>query len=242
MASEAVAGGEKQPPLRPDGSRMARQTPALWFLLDEIQRSLGIEGDIVDIGVGLGATAMIGLLLLDKDERLTGVDRHRHPTFSRGLETAPPQSVDRLNFIDAVQDDAPIDALPKAGVRLVHIDSQLRTGGLARQIDQVTPIMRPDGILVLNDFFEPSSPDVTTTAYELLKAGEWKVLMIAFNKIYLVRGPSKAAYAEALVREAKAYLSAFGGFAISHEVRMAGDLVCTIKGNLSGPLLSFGAR
>lgn len=228
--------------VRPDGSRMARQTPALWFLLDDIQTSLGVGGDVLDVGAGLGATALIGLLLLKPAERSVAIDRHLHPTFSRNLELLAPETLARFTFLEANQEDLPAEQLPKAGLRLVHIDPQLRTSGVARQIEQVSQIMRPDGVLILNDFFEPSSPDLTTTVYELLRAGEWRVLMIAFNKVYLVRSASKSAYAEALEREAKAYLTAFGGFAISHGVRMAGDLVCTVKGNLSGPLMTSGGR
>jgi hypothetical protein len=226
--------------IRPEGTRLARQTPALWFLLDEIQNLLEIRGDILDLGVGLGATALLGSLLLKPGERALGVERHRHPTFIRNFDRLPPEARGAATFIESPPEQFSIDKLPTTNLRLAHVDVAFRADRLTSQVEQLATALRPDGVLVLNDFFEPSAPDVTTTVYELIRGGEWRVLMLAFNKAYLVRTASKAAYAEALDREAKPYLSAFGGFAVNHEVKMAGDLICTVKGNVSASLLSGG--
>jgi hypothetical protein len=227
---------------RPEGSRMARQTPAIWFLLDAIQTSLGIKGDILDLGAGLGATAVLGAFLLKPGERGVVIDRQQHPSLGRALGLLPIELGDRMRFQEAGPNDLSADIGAGSGLRLAHIDGHLRTDRLGSLIEKVSPALRPDGLLVLNDFFEPSSPDVTTAVYALLSQGEWRVLSIAFNKVYLARGGSKSAYAEALEREAKVYLAAFGAFAVNHEVTMAGDRVCTVKGNLSAPLLALGGR
>ncbi|HEY2179480.1 MAG TPA: glycosyltransferase 61 family protein [Caulobacteraceae bacterium] len=228
--------------VRPDGSRMARQTPAIWLLLDAIQTSLGIEGDILDVGAGLGATAVLGAMLLKPGECAVAIDRAQHPSFSRSLEALPPDVKDRIRFDAVGPDDLAAAALPPSGFRLAHIDAHLRTDRLMAQIEAAAPALRPDGLLVFNDFFEPSSPDVTTAVYDLLRGDEWRVVAIAFNKAYLARAQSKLVYAQALEREAKVYLAAFGAFAVNHEVILAGDKVCALKGNLRAALLAHEAR
>lgn len=165
----------------------------LW--LDFIQKKEAIEGNIFEIGVLLGKSAiLLGLFTNQEKERLGLCD-----SFTLGEKLKINQKedfyenlsvyFDNLHFIDVYDKDSNSLTLDECkNCRLFHIDGGHTLNHLTKDLNLADKSIIEKGLIIIDDFFNPRCPEVTEGTYQYLKEKSTLLpLLIAFGKLILCK-------------------------------------------------------
>lgn len=176
----------------------------LW--LDFIQKKENIEGNIFEIGVLLGKSAiLLGLFVNQEKERL-GLCDHFIASEKLGV---PQKEVfyknlgnyfDNLNFIDIYEKDSSLlSEYECKNCRIFHIDGGHTFKHLTNDLNLADNSIVEKGLILIDDFFNPSCPEVTEGTYQYLKEKATLLpLLIAFGKLILCKKSVYSWYLEKL--------------------------------------------
>lgn len=176
----------------------------LW--LDFIQKKENIGGNIFEIGVFLGKSAiLLGLFINQEKERL-GLCDH----FMAGEKLKIPQKevfyknlnsyFNNLTFIDIYEKDSTkLTQNECKNCRLFHIDGGHTFKHLTNDLSLADNSIIEKGLILIDDFFNPRCPEVTEGVYRYLKEkGTLLPLLIAFGKLILCKKTMYTWYFEKL--------------------------------------------
>lgn len=162
-----------------------------------------VTGDLFEIGVWKGRSASMLAGYRKGDEKLIlcdrGLDEGEIRESIRRTGTEP----QNLVFIEAFSIDLPARLDLKAmhhTVRWCHIDGEHTGTAVYREMELANQIVRPDGLLVIDDFFSPRYPANTTEVIRYLEKNphHFRLVAVAFNKAYLCRPESVPRYMDFL--------------------------------------------
>lgn len=185
---------------------LSASAAALLALLDEVQRGAGISGNLFEIGVHHGRSAVllcamahgderVGVcdLFGDQDENLSGSGSGDRAMFEANMRRIVPD-FDRLSvFVKRSSELSPTEiGRPQ---RLFHVDGgHLREEAL-NDIELAAGVLHPGGAIVVDDPFRAEWPGVTEAVLEFVASRrEFVPLLIGFNKLVLVRREARAWY------------------------------------------------
>lgn len=179
------------------------------------QRRLGIAGDIFEIGVHHGKSAILLSHLLDPaTERLRVndlfADQEANRSGSgRGSLEKFRANVERLrpgfHAFDVHSGESSRLTTRETGTncRLFHVDGGHSAEETESDLRCAARATTAAGMILLDDYFNPEFPAVAEGAHRFLFAErEWAPVVIAFNKVGFVRRGSAAAYRKALTDRA----------------------------------------
>jgi len=166
---------------------------ATFWLVDFIQKQAGWRGDLCELGVYQGKSA-IGLGSMARaDERLFCFDTfHEIPqeAVENNVHRFCPDLGDRLICIQqnlATLQTSPSQVRPKS-VRFLHLDAVHDHPSVLNDLRNFVPLLTPEAILVLDDCFDPEWPGVPTAMTEFcLSDIGWHIRPFAAtrSKMYL---------------------------------------------------------
>jgi predicted O-methyltransferase YrrM len=173
------------------GGGMHPISAAIWTLLLEWQRTAGVKGDLLEIGVWHGhGAAMLNLhrareehiILLDKFKSFEDV-RHNIETVSAAPDDAVlfyhgcSLGMNRRQSLNGHRDS----------VRFAHIDAEHSFEAVVSDLDLCAPLLVERGILAIDDFFMYGSPSITEAVFYWLERNREKLVLFlaGFNKAYL---------------------------------------------------------
>jgi len=154
----------------------------------------GLAGDVLEIGVYHGLSA-IGIAALRGDQgRFVAIDPFDpvHDTRSRFMENISSFYED-LSFLTIIE-------APSASVRphdlgsqftLCHIDGWHGERETYADLELCAAVLRPGGLLALDDYFSPLYPGVGEAAvrFKIEHPGTFRPIAIGFNKALFQREP-----------------------------------------------------
>jgi Methyltransferase domain len=180
----------------------------VWDFLLSSQRTMGIAGPMMEIGVWKGRSALLSAMYLAPDEEIVLVDIHPLEAIGRQIDEL---GGGRAVCITAKSSNlASVDLTRfNGGMRWIHIDGDHSGYSVANDLSLADRFLADHGIVVLDDFFNPRYPQIAAEVYRFLFASpQYKMLLCGINKCYLVRSENYDVY-EGLIRK---YLSdAFEG-------------------------------
>ncbi len=196
----------------------SRFAAAVTATLMRLQTDLGITGPIAEIGTFEGRFFIALAHALAPGERALGIDLFDWPNpeiIDRFEANCLKHGVDPKRKITWKTDSRvmkPEDILAKVGgdkLRLFHIDGEHSRHALSRDLERATAVMRPDGIIVLDDMLHPGYPTLMVSVHEWLeKNTDWCVLaiidretIVAATKFVLCRKEWFKRYEEALLSD-----------------------------------------
>jgi predicted O-methyltransferase YrrM len=166
----------------------SRFAAAITAALLKLQTDMGIKGPVAEIGTFEGRFFIAMAHALAPGEKALGIDLFDWPN---------PQVIDRFeaNCLRHGVDPArkitwktdsrtmrPDDILAKLGgekLRLFHIDGEHSRDALTKDLDRAVAVMRPDGIIVLDDMLHPGYPTLMVAVHEwLARNDDWCVLAV----------------------------------------------------------------
>lgn len=180
----------------------------LFGLIDEIQKELGIRGDLFEIGVHHGKTAIFLARMLDEGETLGVCDvfeqqelnrdhsgEGNRAIFLRHMETFVPAAAGRLRVF-AGESSLLTPAETTRDCRFMHIDGGHRPEDVHGDLKTALAALQPGGIVAVDDVFNPSWPGVSEGFYHFMRKhpAAFVPLLIGGNKVLLSRPEAAARY------------------------------------------------
>jgi hypothetical protein len=171
----------------------------LRFILDDQRRS-GVTGDLAELGVYLGKSAVLLGDHLQPSETFTVVDlfdgtagdasnEAENATFYTDLtETAFRANYqrfhDRLPVIVRGPSTAIRDRARAGAHRLVHVDASHLYDHVRADVDTARLLLRPDGVVVFDDYRSPHTPGTAAAVWEAVGRTGLVPLLVSPVKLY----------------------------------------------------------
>jgi hypothetical protein len=172
---------------------------ALWRSLLDFQNAENLRGDLFEIGVWRGRSASVLATYCRDDETLHLCDLEVDDAAMRAAFESVGATGRKVVAISA-----PSSALPGRldlramhhSVRWMHIDGEHTGTAVYSELEVANQIVRPDGLVVIDDFFSPRYPANTTEAVRYLEKNpfHFRLFAVGFNKGYFCRPESLARY------------------------------------------------
>lgn len=200
-----VAGLERVPGF------LTPRDAALMADLAGAQAGMGVRGDIAELGVFYGRSALVLGSALHPGDRLFACDRFDVP--ADGVpgwafdEARPPEEAFRARWAEAFGHDAALvlragdvrELRPAdlgAPARLVHVDAGHEYADVRGDLALAAESLHPRGAIVADDVLLPEWPDVTVALVDHIRegAGRWVPVAVAQHKAVLCRAEAADAY------------------------------------------------
>jgi hypothetical protein len=154
--------------VRPENVPFSIEAALTWIMVDSVQRSLDVTGDALELGVQYGGSALMILCLLKSGERASFVDIVKQSGFiERTAALGRPSGV-WYDFYETKTSDQSLDDILQRRFRLVHIDASHLYEDVAHDLSKFSTVTAEQGILILDDIFQPRWPDVTRATFDFL--------------------------------------------------------------------------
>lgn len=172
-------------------SMISKESAAIWCYLMESQRSLGIQGNFLEIGAFRGHATSVMALHADKSEAVFLIDTDIKENEIRSNISKLTQNSD-LNLTFILGDSLSVQKtglLQKhyASFRWIHVDGEHSYDAVMSDLDMAVQTMKPEGLIVVDDFFNIASACITDAVFTYLRLFPHKVCMplCGFNKAYI---------------------------------------------------------
>ena len=167
----------------------------LFGLIDDIQREEAISGNLFEIGVHHGKTALF-LARARRNEELLGIcdvferqelNRDRSGEGSREIFLRNLSGYPVRVFAKASSELTPAETTTTC--RFVHIDGGHRAEDVMNDLDVAARALLPDGVVAVDDLFNPNWPGVGEGFYRFnaTRPGVFVPILIGGNKVLLTR-------------------------------------------------------
>jgi len=172
---------------------------ALWRSLLDFQKAGGVGGDLFEIGVWRGRSAAVLASYQEEGETLYLCDLKVDDEAIRAAFESIGAADRKVVAISAPSSELPgrldLRALHQS-VRWLHIDGEHTGPAVYSELELAHRIVRPDGLVVIDDFFSPRYPANTTEAVRYLEKNpfHFRLFAVGFNKGYFCRPESFARY------------------------------------------------
>jgi hypothetical protein len=167
-----------------------------WDVLFRYQAEAGIAGDLLEIGVLKGRSAVLLALHACPGETLALVDPALRLEATDMVERVRPGPNLYLRMrSQELGNDTSLGAL-EGRCRWVHIDGEHSGPAVDNDLDIAARLLAPAGVVCLDDFFTPAYPQITRAAFAWLAArgGAFTLFLTGFNKGYVCRADAAPAY------------------------------------------------
>jgi hypothetical protein len=187
-------------------------------MLSRIQKDHGITGGVAEIGVHMGRLFILLKLLCEDDERALAIDvfgdQHLNTDQSGGGDRAlfmanlmRHASDDRLAILQKSSLEVrPDDIAATLGdCRLFSVDGGHTAECTVNDLRLADATLGAQGVAILDDYFNPSWPDVSTGAAQFFDdpTTRLKPFAVSPNKLYLARPEANGFYRNALLMAQK---------------------------------------
>jgi SAM-dependent methyltransferase len=174
----------------------------LFGFVDEIQRRERLAGNLFEIGVHHGKTAIF-LARMRREHELLGVcDVFDQQELNRDHSGEGNRSIFERNlrehelrvFAKLSSELTPDDTTTRC--RFFHIDGGHRAEDVVNDLEVAARALLPDGVVALDDLFNPNWPGVGEGFYRFLAArpGVFVPILIGGNKVLFTRPEAAARY------------------------------------------------
>jgi hypothetical protein len=176
-----------------------------WFLV--WQSSQGLSGDLVELGVYKGKSAILLGANLQRHEDLIVCDLFGRPGREADIGANASQFYrDRLcrhdfesNYLSFLgtlprivegPSSSILEHVQAGSARLVHIDAAHRYANVLQDISSARTMLRPDGMVVLDDFRTAHTPGVAAAVWGSVLRGDLVPICVSESKFYGTWGVS----------------------------------------------------
>lgn len=178
---------ENYAPFRPHRTPFPIPSVLAWYLLLDVQRQMGISGNVLEIGVEHGGTAFLLATEAQSHEKVILIDRMRTQEFDRVFSTLPTAIATRVDFHLKSSHSQDLNELTEAAYRFIHIDGGHRKSDVISDFNRFANTLQPNGLICLDDIFTTRWPGVTEAVFEVLPSSNFTPLMFVDRKLYVTR-------------------------------------------------------
>jgi predicted O-methyltransferase YrrM len=168
------------------------ESQAIWDCLLGWQESKKIAGNMMEIGVYHGKSALLMAHHASENETCLYVDPILNEQTCARLNSAHAGGPEKNEFIKAISE--PLDhpqflAKWQKSFRWFHIDGEHTGMAVATDLKIADALLHRQGILSLDDFLSPAYPQITQAVFHYLAQNPTRLCLVlcGFNKGYLCR-------------------------------------------------------
>ena len=165
------------------------QAAVLWDSLLCFQEEHSMLGNMLEIGVFKGRSALMSSLHLREQEKFFLIDGTHF--IEEAEESLNPILGDRACYIQKMSYDLEMEFFKdiRHKCRWIHIDGEHTGRAVINDLEFCEQMLSDNGILILDDFFNPMYPQLTEAAFMFLQHNKFKLSMFlcGWNKAYLAR-------------------------------------------------------
>jgi predicted O-methyltransferase YrrM len=169
---------------------------AIWDSLLSFQKSAGVAGHFLEIGVYLGKSAVLSTLHSRDNEACILVDAIIQKDLRPTIDSIKPSNViyAQMRSTDMLHSGAL--AKHPANFRWIHIDGEHTGMAVINDLNIANTLLNDDGVMIVDDFFNPQYPQITAAVFDWLRVHpiELTLFLIGDNKGYLCRPRSTHSY------------------------------------------------
>jgi hypothetical protein len=180
--------------------------------MNRVQRSLGVVGDILELGAYQGKTLALLALLSGEGEQVIGIDGF---TLGRSSIEATRKALHAAtgNRMAAtlIKMDLSRDRLPdlRAGsMRMMHVDAGHLYREVTNDLINFEPFMTAGGVIVADDYFQRDDPGVCAAVHDFCIQFGWSIFASSRNKVYLCQNARLRQYVMAVLNDDELSVSA----------------------------------
>lgn len=175
--------------LRPEGVPFPWESVVNYLFMALIAERASQKGNLLELGVEHGGSAFLTLLTLRPDEQFFLVDQRKTDKFELSFEKLSSAQQQQVVFVISKTIGEQTKPLLESKYRWIHIDAGHQQPEVMQDLQRFEPVLRNDGILIMDDFFQGRWPGVTEATYNYFDkySPDLKPLVIAYNKIYFCR-------------------------------------------------------
>lgn len=168
-------------------------------------------GDFLEIGIAYGKSALLMAMHADSKSVIRLLDAsqsHLLGTAERVQAMTPNKVLGVFGYSEAVDPEQ----FPARSTRFMHIDGDHGRWALHNDLEMANRIVSADGMVVIDDFFSETFVGVTygTIEWMALNPTAFEMILVGFNKAYLVRPRFARRYLEAIRDRLPAHMRACG--------------------------------
>lgn len=200
---------DRYAPIRDEAVPFPVESVFVWYFLLAIQKEAGITGDILEMGVEHGGTALLEAVSLADDENLVLIDFRRSERFAVAKAKLDQSIQDRITFLECSTRSPELSEVESRKFRFVHIDAGHSKEDVVLDFERFAECVSEDGLLCMDDVFEIRWPGVTEALHEVVPKSDFVPVFFANRKLYLARKKAAGMYQKAIL-ENVAELDMFG--------------------------------
>jgi ubiquinone/menaquinone biosynthesis C-methylase UbiE len=199
-----------------------------WDFFLVTQNNMKTRGAFFEIGILEGKSATLGAMYLGVDEDMILVDINPCETALQRLRGIRPDGVIFLqgtSFAAGLSDQVNMRA---GRYRFIHIDGDHSGYNVTGDLQLAARILKEDGVICMDDFFNPIYPQVTASVYRFLmdNAMTFRMVLCGGNKCFLVRASSYRFYEEMIRKYFMDHAAAYGARFSLHKTSFIHDFGC----------------
>ena len=168
------------------------------------QVAWGVRGDLAELGVYLGRSAVVLGDFLQPGETLTVIDLFdadagdpanadensvQYPGLSQSaFEAEYLRHHSQLPRVVRGPSETIVQHASHGTHRLVHVDASHLHEHVVADLDAARTLLQPDGLVVLDDIREPHTPGVSAAAWGAVATGGLRPVVLSEHKLYATWG------------------------------------------------------
>jgi predicted O-methyltransferase YrrM len=188
------------------------ESAAIWDIFLSRQMQTGVAGHVMEIGVYKGKSALLMAMHARQEEEVVLVDIDSLADAESIIKHLGKENVHYLQMesFDLISTDLVSSGGNK--FRWISIDAEHTREAVHRDLGFANQLLSRDGIISMDDFFQPAYPQITAAVYEFLAqhAGQLTMILCGYNKAYLCRPRAAQQYLDFIRESMGAALEARG--------------------------------
>ncbi len=169
---------------------------AIWDCLLGFQREQALVGNVMEIGVWRGRSALLAAMHAQAGEQGLFVDPALHAKTQELLAQATAAQCTFVCDVSSTLHRSPLVAAQARTYRWIHIDGEHSGTAVYDDLTISHQLLHDGGVLVIDDFFNPVWPQITTAAIQFCArhTHELSMFLVADNKGYFCRPRQQSLY------------------------------------------------
>lgn len=175
--------------------------------INEAQKSIGLTGDLAEVGVWCGKSLIFLSLLAAEQETVSGFDLFPNDTKSKTEENLLAYGLpDKVKLLEVDTADITFEWLRSCinqPLRLLHVDAGHEYFEVLAQLNLYTPFLETSGVLIMDDTEDREFPGVSEAIYKFCdqeSRRNYVPFCVGANKKYYCADHMAAVYQKLLVQ------------------------------------------
>jgi hypothetical protein len=172
-----------------------------WDFLLSAQNKMNISGHFLEIGVFEGKSAILGAMYLEPREKAVLIDLYLRDAALQRIREVKPDNLEPVSGASSSAVHSPLVQGLVRQYRFIHIDGDHSGYSVAADLAFAAQAIKEEGIICMDDFFNPAYPQVTAAIYKFLFDNEmsFRMVLCGKHKCFIVKASQYRRY-ENLIR------------------------------------------